>query len=208
MINLCSAHKTSHKTNIFSKLNFYNMRSWNHVCIYGSKIQPLFGVSINGENLFKVHEFPIEEFKGSLNVLTNREVYVTFGKFTDLNIWNKTLSPEVIRDMSKSFKIETEPFLKWSDVDMDLKNFEEDDVNEENLLSDVPENLFVFKMKTFYEGIRICESIGGEIATPFENTLIEDWKNITTRNNLGRVFLSYSDEIKKNEFRNVYTGSF
>ena len=125
------------------------MRSWNHVCIYGSRIQPFFGVSINGENLFEVYDFPIEEFKGSLDVFSNGNVskskYVTFGKFTDLNIWNKTLSPEVIHDMSKSFKIETEPFLKWSDVKMDLQNFEEDDVNEENLLSNDPENLFVFK---------------------------------------------------------------
>lgn len=187
----------------------FKIRSWNYVCIYGSKIQPVFGVSINGDNLFKVHDFPLEEFKGYLNVFTrgNKNTkYVTFGKFTDLNIWNKTLSSDVINDMSKSFNFETEPFLKWSDVRMDLLNFEEDDVNEENLLSNDPENLFVFKMKSFYKGIRICESIGGEMATPFENTLIEDWKNITTRNNLGRIFLSYSYDIKKNEFRNVYTG--
>ena len=160
-----------------------------------------------------MNDFPKEKFMGSLNLLHNgldwleeENINVVFGKFTDLNIWNKVLSPEVITHMSKSFNIETEPFLKWSDVKIDLLNFEEDYENEESLLSNVPENLFLFKKRTFYEGIRICRSVGGEIATPLENTRIETWTNISTLNNLGRIFLSYSDQIEENDFRNVYTG--
>merc|ERR1712016_108817 len=108
--------------------------------------------------------------------------------------------------MSKSLDSKTEPILKWSDVKIDSLNFEEDYENEESLLSSIPENLFVFKMKTFFEGIRICQSIGGEIATPLENTMIATWINITSRNNLGRIFLSYSDQIEENDFINVYKG--
>ena len=134
--------------------------------------------------------------------------YVSFCQFTDFNIWSKVLNPKEINDMSKSLTIQTEPFLKWSEVKIDLLNFEEEDVPEEDLICNIPENLFVFKMKTFIEAISVCKSIGGEIATPLENTMIETWKNITTRNNLGRIFLCYSDrgQIKKNDFRNIYTG--
>ena len=196
---------------LFSKLNSYKLKSWNHICIYGSKLESLFGVSINGEHLYKVDEFPTEEFKGSLHLMHNGKLsgYVTFGQFTDLNIWRKVLNPEEIKDMSKSLTLQTEPFLKWSNVKIDLLNFEEEDVLEkEDLLCNIPENLFVFKMKTFNQAISVCKSIGGEIATPLENTMIETWQNFTTRNNLGRIYLSYSKlgQIKGNDFRNIYTG--
>ena len=194
---------------LFSKLNSYKLKSWNHICIYGSRLNPLFGVSINGEHLYKEDEFPTEEFRGSLHLMHNGKLsgYVTFGQFTDLNIWSSVLNPKEIKDMSKSLTIWTDPFLKWSDVKIDLLNFEEEDIlEEEDLLCNIPENLFVFKMKTFNRAISVCESIGGEIATPKENTMIESWKNITTRDNLGRIYLSYSDQIKGNDFRNIYTG--
>ena len=147
----------------------------------------------------------MDKFRGSLDLLSSNSGS-TFGRFTDLNIWNKVLSLDIINNMSKSLDSKTEPILKWSDVKIDSLNFEEDYENEESLLSSIPENLFVFKMKTFFEGIRICQSIGGEIATPLENTMIATWINITTRNNLGRIFLSYSDQIEENDFINVYTG--
>ena len=142
---------------------------------------------------------------GSLEILSSKSGSA-FGKFTDLNIWNKVLSLDVINNMSKSSDIKMEPNLKWSDVKMDTLNFDEDYENVESLLSYIPENLFLFKMKTFFEGIRICQSIGGEIATPLENTLIKTWNNFTSSNNLGRIYLSYSDQIEENDFRNVYTG--
>ena len=200
MINI-----TTHKINIFSKLNTYKIKNWNHVCIYGSKIKPFLGVSINGEHLFKLNHFPSEKFMGSPELLSSKSGSA-FGKFADLNIWNKVLSLDIIKNMSKSLDIKIEPILKWSDVKMDTLNFEEDFENVESLLSNIPENLFLFKMKTFFEGIRFCQSIGGEIATPLENTMIETWNNFTTHNNLGRIYLSYSDQIEENDFRNVYTG--
>ena len=167
-------------------------------------------MSINGEHLFKQNHFPTEKFRGSLHFLSSKSESnpSAFGKFTDLNIWNKVLSLDVINNMSKTLDIKTEPILKWSDVKMDSVNFEEDYEDVESIVSNIPENLFVFKMKTFIEGIRICQSIGGEIATPLENTKIETWNIITTRNNLGRIFLSYSDQIVENDFRNVYTGKW
>ena len=199
----------NHLINNFSKLNTYKIKYWNHVCIYGSKITPSLGVSINGEHLFKHNHFPTEKFGGSLHLLSSKSEFnpSAFGKFTDLNIWNKVLSLDEINNMSKTLVIKTEPILKWSDVKMDSLNFEDDYENDESILSNIPENLFLFKMKTFIEGIHICQSIGGEIATPSENTKIETWNNITTRHNLGRVFLSYSDQIVENDFRNVYTGN-
>ena len=173
-------------------------------------MNPLFGVSINGEHLLKVNEFPTTEFKGALHLMHNGKLsrYVSFGQFTDLNIWSKVLKPKEINDMSKSMTIQREPFVKWSNVKIDLLNFEEEDVPEEDLICNMPENLFVFKMKTFNEAISVCKSIGGEIATPSENTKIESWTNITTRNNLGRIYLCYSDrgQTKENDFRNIYTG--
>ena len=107
----------------FSKLNSYKLKSWNHICIYGSKLNPLFGVSINGEHLFKVNEFPTTEFEGTLHLMQNGKIsrYVSFCQFTDFNIWSKVLNPKEINDMSKSLTIQTEPFLKWSDVKIDLR---------------------------------------------------------------------------------------
>ena len=131
---------------------------------------------------------------------------MTFGKFTDLNIWSEVITPKVINNMSKSLNFETEPLLKWSDVEIDLINFEENYEKDESLFSNAPENLFVVKMKTFFEGISTCKSMGGEIATPLENTMIETWINITNREKLGRLFLNYYDPIKEKVFRNVYTG--
>ena len=156
-----------------------------------------------------MNKFPSNEFTGALRIFILGDLTsVIFGKFTDLNVWNSTLPIKQIADMSKALNVETQPFLQWSDVKLDLLNFEEAYESEEDLFSEDPENLFLFKQRTFYRGYSYCKNIGGEIATPHENVKMETWKYFILKENVGRIYLGYSDRKRtKNDFRHVYTGS-
>ena len=76
----------------------------------------------------------------------------------------------------------------------------------ENQIIDVTESmetLFIFHEHTFNEAIRRCQSIGGVIATPFENIGLDVWmRKVEADEQVNRMWLGYR-RLGSN-FSNIY----
>ena len=108
------------------------MKTWNSICLQGSKSEPYFSVVINGKRIFSINEYPEEEFKsGKLDIFKARNSYVsgTFGAFSDFNVWNQSISIYDINHWFKNNTTETKAQLSWKDVQLELQNLVENEVS-------------------------------------------------------------------------------
>ena len=97
--------------------------------------------------------------------------------------------------------------MNWKETELELINLDFDDIEDSKLIEDKSNKfLFKFSKKSFLGSLRICQNIGGEIATPFENTELKLWREKLNENE--PVILGYTNREKESEFRNFYTGYF
>merc|ERR1712155_216299 len=88
--------------------------------------------------------------------------FTTYGKFADLNVYNKILSLEEMKTWTKQQTIQTKAFLRWNEINLELENLERMEVQRINF-SENMETLFIFHELNFNEAIRRCQSVGGAI---------------------------------------------
>ena len=92
------------------------MKTWNSICLQGSKSEPYFSVVINGKRIFSINEYPEEEFKSGKLEIFKADSFAsgTFGAFTDFNVWNQSISINDINNWFKNDTMETktQPFFK------------------------------------------------------------------------------------------------
>ena len=188
-----------------SDVNPYYLKSWNNLCIYGRRINPVFEIFINGKVLFAANEFPEMELRNSLLVFRKNYrtvAFTNYGKFADLNVFNKILSVDELVKWTKQQSIETTALLKWNETNLELENLEMVE-NQTIDFTESMETLFIFHEHTFNEAIRRCQSIGGVIATPFENIGLDVWmRKVEADDQVNRMWLGYR-RLGSN-FSNIY----
>ena len=193
-----------------SDVNPYSLRSWNNLCIYGRKINPLFEIFINGKVWFSANEFPELEISNSESLMVFGKKYrqiefTTYGKFSDLNVYDKILSLDELVRWTKQQSMETEAMLRWNEINLELENLERMEVQRINFTENV-ESLFKFHELNFNEAIRRCQSVGGAIATPLENIDLDVWENkVLADRQVDRMWLGYRRGNKhRSNFYNIY----
>ena len=191
-----------------SNVNPFHIRTWNDVCIYGRKIYPKYEVFINGKILLSINDFP-EELSNSLLVFRHhflRYKFTTYGKFTDLNVYDKMLSLDDVISWTKQQPIKTEALLNWNEVEvnLELENLERIEFQRINFTENI-DTLFIFHEHTFNEAVRRCQSVGGAIATPFENINLDVWENkVWADRQVDRMWLGYRINEFRSNFSNIY----
>ena len=193
-----------------SDVNPYSLRSWNNLCIYGRKINPLFEIFINGKVWFSANEFPELEISNSESLMVFGKKYrqiefTTYGKFSDLNVYDKILSLDELVRWTKQQSMETEAMLRWNEINMELENLEREEFQRINFTENM-ETLFMFHDLNFNEAIRRCQSFGGAIATPLENIDLDVWENkVRADGQVDRMWLGYRRGSKRrSNFYNIY----
>ena len=193
-----------------SDVNPYFLKSWNNLCIYGRKRKPMFEIFINGKVWFSVNEFPEIELSNSDSLMVFGKKYrqlefTTYGKFADLNVYNKILSLEEMKTWTKQQTMQTKALVRWNEINLELENLERMEVQRINFTENT-ETLFIFHELNFNEAIRRCQSVGGAIATPLENINLDVWENkVWADRQVDRVWLGYRRGIKlRSNFYNIY----
>ena len=187
------------------------MKTWNSICLQGSKSEPYFSVVINGKRIFSINEYPENEFKsGKLDIFkANSYVSGTFGAFTDFNVWNKSISIYDIDNWFKKNTMETKTQLSWKDVQLELNNLVENEVSP-NTITDMqnqPNILFKFYKKSFHEGVNLCKNLGGHIPLLSSSEHMSIWRE-SVKSKSEQIWLSFTDERLEGNFIDIYTGYY
>ena len=186
------------------------MKTWNSICLQGSKSEPYFSVVINGKRIFSINEYPEEEFKSGKLEIFKADSFAsgTFGAFTDFNFWNQSISINDINNWFKNDTMETKTQLSWKDIQLELKNLVEKEVSSNTITAmEIQPRIFLkFYKKTFHEGVHLCKNLGGHIPSPSSREHMSIWRKIIDKGE--HIWLSFTDERLGGNFVDIYTGYY
>ena len=196
------------------------LTAWNSICInYNAHSRALNimnnGADVLNNTILEENEMPSSIVTVELGWVNSNNSEVTivgdkfYGKITDFNIWNHTLS---IADMTSIAVDCNEEFLnKWSSHNISLINKTLQTVIKKEDLCQLPENktkLFSSAIP-FYNAFEICSQLGGRIPLPQNLTDINEMVKMSYSNStfLGEIWLPIV-RSKTNHLIWIYTETY
>ena len=201
--------------------------TWNHICwSFDSETSTNRMVS-NGdaaleeidENLLKHPKVIPPEFLGTLFIMRksypdpiNVQFRSMFGKMTDVNIWNYSMSIDEMKSWTNCVDIKVGNVVNWETAQWRMEGVGEERIAMEEICQSVNElALFTSPRRDFETSVKFCSNLGGNLAVADNSrngrAMMELIMNREGEcDKLDTTWAGYTDIDEEGNFINVVTG--